>query len=181
MTSANRFWPILNHMLMDLISCWQSKGTELQRVEKAITITRKYCDEVQHECWKNGFCNQGEEIDYFKYMQPQFTGRLAYLNKLEASLLKLQNENETGTIFWLRESRKFNDFHRRNKCFIDYMESGESNEDEQYFLHSDVKHVKSSIAPLTTIKECIPKLKFPATALYAEKHYHEYVRHQLSN
>jgi len=134
MKREDRFLPFINGLLTDLIYCWQSKTTELLRIETAIMITRKHCEKIKHELFSHPFCSDEQEIDFFRNIQPNFTGRLCYYTILYEAHVSLPVKESEINYFWHNEQKRFYRFRDRNLAYIEYLESGNTNEDDKYFL-----------------------------------------------
>src|SRR4051794_569467 len=127
---TNRHFTVfLNAMLSELVCCWQRKSPELLRVEAAYMITMKHWNELKSECWQHSFKSTEEEIQFFKVIKPQFTGRIAYYSLLYETLLKLSNDHSDVMSFWESESRRLLSFIQANADFVTHMERGDTKKD----------------------------------------------------
>ena len=174
MKRESRFLPLVTAMLKDLIICWQSKTPELLKVETAIMITRKHCERLKNELFNHPFTSDDEEITFFKTIQPQFTAKLCYYTILYEALVS--SPDVEINLFWENERKRFHRFKKRHYSFIQYMESGNTVEDEIYFLrrtNRNAQHLHSKMyglgPDLFTLNDHL------ASALLAEKMYFEYV------
>jgi hypothetical protein len=177
MTRESRFLHHISAMLNDLIFCWQSRTTELLKVESAIMIMRKHCDRLKNELFKHPFTCDEDEIIFFKSIQPQFTGKLCYYTILYEALVSAPETDIN--LFWANERKRFQRFSKKHSSFIQYMESGSTYDDEMYFLrrtNRNAQQLHSKMyglgADLFTLNDHL------ASAFLAEKMYFDYVKHK---
>src|SRR5688572_7292810 len=112
-----RFWPLMNRMLMELLDCWQRKTPEVLIAGAAYMITMKYWKEVKNICWQHPFETREEEIYFFKHIKSQFTGRLAYYNILYEALASAPLEDHAQKPYWQKELKRYGTFLERNSAF----------------------------------------------------------------
>ena len=171
---ASRFRPYINEMLIELIFCWQSRTPELLRVESAIMITRKHCDRVKNELFRHPFTCDEEELNFFKKIQPHFTGKLCYYTILYEALISSTN-HDAGD-FWENEQNRYLRFKEKYADFFDYMESGSKVNDEMYFLRRSNVNAQTHHSKLYGLgPDLYTSHDHLASTLFAEKLYYNYV------
>jgi len=177
MKRESRFLHHVSAMLNDLIFCWQSRTTEMLKVETAIMIMRKHCDRLKNELFNHPFTSDEDEITFFKIIQPQFTGKLSYYTILYEALVS-SPETEVN-LFWANERKRYHRFKKKHCSFIQYMESGCSVEDEMYFLRRTNRNAQQLHSKMYGLGDDLFTLyDHLASALLAEKMYFDYVTHK---
>jgi hypothetical protein len=175
-----RFRPLMNKMLTELLDCWQRKTPEVLIVGAAYMITMKYWKEDKSECWQNPFTTAEEEISFFKNIKCQFTGRLAYYSILYESLASLPLEKDAGKTYWKNELKRYKEFVEKHGSFVDYLAKGDNQLDAQYFLRKNLTGpVPAHLAMYDGDPEFCTARDYLVSGWFAETHYHQYVLGKL--
>jgi hypothetical protein len=133
---------LLRDMLAQLITCWQRKQPEKILLESAFMLTQRYCEEVKQLVWNTGFVSEMEEIDFYKNVQLQFSGRLLYYSIVYESVLSSPNDHEAASDFWEKELERHERFREKNESLVTYCDEERTDQDEYYFLR---KHTTDKI------------------------------------
>jgi hypothetical protein len=149
---------------------------------------------------KNGvFCNEKEEINFFRNVKPQFTCYIEFFILLSRGLLFMpanrpatRSINSTiakeiatrlndSTLFWEQEEKRFNFFCKKNENFINYYKCGQNSNDANYFLR---KNNNCKYVPVTQVYDVDKNYRSANGHLIgmylAHKLYNEYVRERLN-
>ena len=129
---------VYKDLMRDVTNIRAGEGTELSRIEACFKTALAYWEEVKEMIRKEVFADNQEEIDFFKYTKPRFTGLVEYYTQRYQALLFIP-EKDVGTIlyFWKMELKKIDRFLITQSDFINYYEKGETYKDTQYFLRAD--------------------------------------------
>ena len=147
----------------------------------AYMITMKHWKEVKSECWQHPFPNMEDEIDFFKNIKCQFTGRLAYYSILYESLTVLPGEKQEEAAFWHSQLKRYEHFTEKHSTFIDYLKNGKSQFDEQYFLRKNLSGpVPSHLAMYDGDPEFCTARDYLVSGYFAETQYRQYVLARLN-
>ncbi|HMH24413.1 MAG TPA: RteC domain-containing protein [Puia sp.] len=148
--------------LLDIIEhCQHSSGPEMEKIEDCFKHSLDYWGKVREGVKENGFDSIAGEIRFFKEVKPLFTGLIEYYTRRYHALLFLPTDDkaEQGR-FWQWELRKIERFFENNAAFCVYMQEGETDKDEKYFLRSantEAHHTKSydSDADISTSRDSV--------------------------
>lgn len=127
------------------------------------------------------FINDEEEIQFFKTIKPKFTGYIEYLMLVNHGLLFIPTEsNDAQQIYWQYEVERMGRFKDRNKAFVEYYESGSTQNDRKYFLpvNGELSHQFSRIYDLHG--DFVTSHDHLVASLFAEKKYHEFAKKKLN-
>ena len=176
MKYENRFRPFLVELLIELIYCWQSKATEQLRLEAAIMVTRKHCGNLRDSLLTQPFVKDEEEISFFKFIQPQFTGRLCFYTIMYEAIVSAPSDPAEAHEFWQYEQKRYSRFLEKNHLYIEYLESGATIDDHKYFLRRTNRQPQQFHSKLYGIHpDYFTTLDHLSSALFAEKLYYSYV------
>ncbi|MDP4256159.1 MAG: RteC domain-containing protein [Bacteroidota bacterium] len=123
-----------------------------QRPEKdnleACFRTALYCwEELKSRIRECEFDSDEEEIRFFKSIKPRFTGLVEYYaQRYQAALFAPHSSPAASLYFWKMELKRIDRFFAFNQDFVRYMESGDTDLDEIYFLriYSDLSNVEKA-------------------------------------
>lgn len=94
------------------------------------------------ECWKKinacffdqGFDTEDQEIYFFKYIKPRFTGLLSYYTRCYQCLLFRPNGSKEQVLYYQRELIKAEKFFVDHAEFYAYYIEDRSDQDKEYFI-----------------------------------------------
>ncbi|MEO8234606.1 MAG: RteC domain-containing protein [Flavobacterium sp.] len=115
---------------------------QLIRCENAIEIILKTIKILRTIVHKNNFKAEGEEIQFFKELKPQFTSKLIYYNMVYKIEMKKPNGgNRVVKKYYQNELLKLKAFFDNELDFYKYYRSGSTYLDYKYFLRGkfDIK------------------------------------------
>lgn len=84
-----------------------------------------------------GFGTEAEEIDFFRNIKPLFTGYMEFYSILYSAELFVPETAEDALQFRKEELNRSLQFLEKHKDFCDYLESGDTGCDREYFLQGD--------------------------------------------
>jgi hypothetical protein len=122
-----------------LLAVFHSQENE----EKAEMEMVESCFRASLDCWskmtklarKIGFCDESEEIMFFKVVKPSFGACLEYYTYRYHALLFSPAGDPAGMRrFWRWEERKMQRFFDDNREFYTYMRDGATHRDKEFFL-----------------------------------------------
>src|SRR5882672_8072272 len=112
--------------LLDALDlCQHSDGPEMEKIENCFKYSLDYWGKVREQVKEAGFDSAAEEINFFKEINPLYTGLFEYYTRRYHALLFLpaNDKSEQGR-FWLWELRKIERFFESNAGFCRYMQNG---------------------------------------------------------
>ena len=103
--------------------------------EKAIKVLITILEELKTKFATHNFQSKSEEIDFFKFVKPQFTYRLIYYNEIfTIESNKPYGSEKTLRKFFNNELDKLKDFFDENLDFYKYYRTGSTHLDKKYFM-----------------------------------------------
>jgi copper chaperone CopZ len=120
---------------LDLVNAENADG--IIKVERSITVTRKYVNQMRKHIEGHKFKSQKEEIYFFKAAKPQICSRLIYYMKVYS----IESKRPIGT---LKSERKYfqglldqlQNFYNDNLEFHLYYRRNATHLDDKYFINS---------------------------------------------
>ena len=115
---------------------------QIKKCEQAITLILKSINELKKATTKTNFKTQGEEVQFFKEIKPQFTSKLIYFNRVYKIEMKKPNGgNRILKKYYNNELLKLKAFFDNELEFYQYYRSGSTYLDYKYFLRGkfDIK------------------------------------------
>lgn len=110
-------------------------GRELDNIEACFMTALRHWEKFKKVVRLQGFENRADEIHFFKYVKPQFTGLVEYYTqRYQAMLFVPSGSTAQAHYFWKMEDRRIERFFARHREFVQYYEKGETEMDELYFL-----------------------------------------------
>src|SRR5258706_10983810 len=107
-------------MLKDIQRCLQLDLPESENVEACFWIASDYWDKLKERI-KNGIFNdEGDEIDFFRNVKPQFTSWMEYFMILSEGLLFVPEERLCAITYWEEEMKRFKRYCDKNHEFVSY-------------------------------------------------------------
>lgn len=175
-----RFIPLTHQLLMELVNCWQRPVREIMKAEAAFLLTKKHCAALQHACWEMPFESQEEGIAYIRHVQPQFAGRLLFYSMLYKALLHEPKGSENRKNYWEGKALRLGRFVKQHRELILYLDSGESDQDRQFF---SLRHQYIGRREITELLNHSPDDPIATDAvpthLFAERSFHADVQGRL--
>lgn len=168
---------ICRQLLADTENCRQAKLPDLEKLEQSFRITIKAWSRLQDEFLGYRFDTTEEEINFFKYIKPLFTGRIEfYAMAYKAALFCPEDNKKQLRSFWKEELKKLHTFRKNNEGFVAYYEKGFTSLDQDYFLETKES---SAPTPYHLGAELSSSHDYLASAILAHEMYHKYVLDQL--
>jgi hypothetical protein len=119
----------------DIIHILAGPDPELDRIEDSFMSALWHWEKFKNSVRGQSFSSRAEEIDFFKFTKPRFTGLVEYYTQRYQALLFAPAGNPAKAhYFWKMEDRRIERFFVRHREFIQYYEQGETDLDELYFL-----------------------------------------------
>ncbi|HEY0678114.1 MAG TPA: RteC domain-containing protein [Chitinophagaceae bacterium] len=122
----------------------RSRRTDLSpasRIAYGFKITVEYWNRLREMIRVQPFCNESEEVWFFKILKPKVTAMMEYHTLVyHAELFMPLVKDDDLCSFWEKEIGKVKKFYRRNASFIHYYKSGRTNLDHLYFKQVSVKN-----------------------------------------
>jgi hypothetical protein len=116
--------------------------TDTNLIDQSYHLADQYWRRVKQQVRASGFRDDAEEIEFFKYIKPKFTGLLEFY----LLLFRYQVHAEEGNPFvdQMRrdEAAKIVEFRQKHAFFIDYFDKGLTDWDSQYFLRRKFNRVQ---------------------------------------
>jgi len=126
---------LIDDLLLELGSLTATGEPEILKTELRFKCCNDYWSLAKRWVAYDGFSNDKEEIDFFKYIKPIFTGHIDFY----ASVYYYQFfcpvvGSAEIEAFQQQELGKINEFREVHKAFISYFDSGSTEHDAEYFL-----------------------------------------------
>lgn len=122
-------------LLRDTGFIWQSSLPETERTESCFKCSLQYWSGLKEIIQRDSFQTDEEEIKFFKYIKPRFTGQLMYYTEVYQYLLFCPGYDPGGIAeFQRKELRKIERFRENHREFIAYCSSKARDRDAAYFL-----------------------------------------------
>lgn len=178
----NQEYQLLYHeMLQDVERCMGLDLPGTEKMESGFWIAHKYWERLQGAIRQKGFCNEQEEIEFFREVKPHFTCYMEYFILLCESVQFVPVQKDTEREFWEHEEKRLDRFCAKHETFVNYYESGERHGDPLYFLrenNNQAKPVRPKLAfdndaTLTTSHDQVLR------SYLANKKYNAYVKEKL--
>ncbi len=126
-------------MEADIIRILAGAGPELDRIKACFDTSSLHWEKFSHTVRVLGFENSADEIHFFKFIKPRFTGLVEYYSQRYQALLSVRDGNsEKAHRFWKMQERLIERFFTRHREFVRYYEEGETEMDELYFLREQI-------------------------------------------
>jgi hypothetical protein len=111
------------------------KKAEMEMIEACFRSSLECWGKIGNLARKNGFCDESEEIGFFKEVKPTFGACLEYYTFRYHALLfaPVDNPGEMRR-FWHWEEKKMRRFFDDNREFCAYLRGGDTRRDKEYFL-----------------------------------------------
>jgi hypothetical protein len=114
-------------------------GDILFRAESGITMVERYIKRLQSQIGKKTFASQGEEINFFKHIKPQFFSKLIYYGRLfNIESRRPRGSNAAQVKYLKNQIEKLQIFFNDNLEFYNYYRRGAISLDEQYFVRGNM-------------------------------------------
>jgi hypothetical protein len=111
------------------------KGPELEKMETCFSAALRHWEKFKASASELRFAGRKDEIRFFKFIKPQFTGLVEYYTQRYQALLFIPSGTSASVLyFWKMEFRRIERFFARHEEFVRYYEQGETEMDELYFL-----------------------------------------------
>lgn len=124
-------------MLNDLAVCMSMNQPLKTKAEKCFWIAHDHWKELVYNKNLLDFCNDHEEIEFFKFVKPNFTSYQEYFILLYESLLFVPKDKENAICFWQDELKQYERFCNKHRYFISYYQTGKRKLDKVYFLRQN--------------------------------------------
>jgi hypothetical protein len=132
-----RFKNLYERLLDETQAIWRQDIPEAEKAESSCSCCLRYLEQVKAVVEISPFRDEQEEIAFFKYEKPWFSGRMEYYTQVYLYVLFCPSENlEEFSAGELDKIRKFRESHAN---FIHYITSGATNRDREYFLNTHEK------------------------------------------
>ena len=126
------------NLIRDIMYIRSGEGTELAGIEAAFKTAIAHWEAIKEKVREETFTDEQEEIRFFKYIKPRFTGLIEYYTQRYQALLFIPDKDiETMLYFWKLEMKKIDRFFLAQSEFIQYYEQGCTDKDSLYFLRAD--------------------------------------------
>ena len=110
---------------------------QVERAESCFWIASNYWERLKEIMKPGMFQNEKEEIDFFRNVKPQFTGRIEYFTILYEGLLFEPKDRDSALLFWNEEEKRLVRFRNKNETTISYYDSNDQYMDKEYFLRKN--------------------------------------------
>lgn len=128
------------YMEADIIRILAGTGPELDRIKDCFITASEHWEKFRNTVHVLGFENRADEIHFFKFIKPRFTGLVEYYSQRYQALLFVSDGNaEKAHSFWKMQDRRIERFFARHREFVRYYEEGETEMDERYFIRESGK------------------------------------------
>jgi RteC protein len=118
---------------------------ETERTESCFRCCQEYWELVKEMLARSEFLDDREEVKFFKYIKPRFTGQLEYYTLVYHYLLFCSEIGSVGRVeLTNNELRKIGLFRYVHAEFINYMASATTDRDAWYFLRRNASSEKTS-------------------------------------
>jgi RteC protein len=120
-------------MLQRELSQFQSQELGIGGIEKCLLAAGNHWAKIKVALLSYEFESIEEEVWFFKVVKPQFTSELEYYGLLYHSALFCPPELKAQRKFWIKESKRLEEFKAKNKTFYLYHISGYTLGDKEFF------------------------------------------------
>ena len=122
-------------MEADIIRILAGAAPELDRIKACFDTASVHWEKFSNTVRVLGFENPADEIHFFKFIKPRFTGLMEYYSQRYQALLFVSDGNSAKAHrFWKMQEYRIERFFARHHEFVRYYEEGETEMDEEYFL-----------------------------------------------
>jgi hypothetical protein len=129
-----RFKNLYERLLEETGIIWGQTIPEAEKAESCCSCCLRYLEQVKAAIEISPFRDEQEEIAFFKYDKPWFSGRLKYFTQVYLCALFCPKENLDE--YCAAELDKIRQFRESHAEFIHYITSGATNRDREYFLNT---------------------------------------------
>jgi hypothetical protein len=108
---------------------------ETAMIEGCFTIANHYWNDIKQRLESYLFCNETEEIHFFKNIKPLFIAAIEYYTlHYQAILFRPTHDAPSLAAYWLHQLKRVETFYARHKDFYLYYTSGQTYSDSIYFI-----------------------------------------------
>jgi hypothetical protein len=108
---------------------------ETAMIEGCFTIASHYWNGIKQCLESYLFCNETEEIHFFKNIKPLFIAAIEYYTlHYQAILFRPSHDATSLAAYWLHQLKRVETFYARHKDFYLYYTSGQTCSDSIYFI-----------------------------------------------
>lgn len=152
------FEDLYKDFLMETKDSASQGMTERECVEENYWKAKRHWEQLKELIKKVEFENEAEEIDFFKNVKPQITSRIEYYVLLSEALLFVPGNRPTDSkelivSFWKEQEKRCQRFFEKNKVIIQYIDTGETDLDDEYFLRRNNSIDVSQLSPAPVHEE----------------------------
>lgn len=134
--------PVCEEIYQEMVSeVYVSRQIDLSatsRVTYCFKVCMDYWNRLKEQLRSYTFANEEEEIWFYKSLKPKFTSLIEYYTFVYHALLFMPSLGEDDMqVFWNKEKDKIEQFYSKNAAFCQYYKSGNTSQDQMYFLRSN--------------------------------------------
>ncbi len=130
----DKFKNLYERLLQETRTIWEQVIPEAEKAESSCSCCLRYLEQVNAVVKISPFRSEQEEIDFYKYEKPWFSGRLEYYTQVYLYTLFCPRENLDE--FSATELDKIRKFREGQTKFIHYIASGATDRDREYFVNT---------------------------------------------
>lgn len=174
-----KYEPLYRDMLNDMARCRMLELPDAEIAESCYRVALNYWRRLKEYFGQRVMYVDEEEIEFFKYVKPEFTAYIEYNLLLNQALLFIPEDKEAAIRYWKEEAGRYQRFQKRHADFIQYYDSRCREKDADYFL---LRNYRVDMKPQERIYEdedCRSSHDHLVRGLLAGRMYQEYVEEKL--
>lgn len=115
----------------------QKNISEIKKASEISALAKKEIEKLKQHVYRHEFKSEEEEIQFFKYIKPQFAAPILY----STFIIRIETKRPAGALkgiksFYQNELDRCNNLNSYEMAFSQYMRSNGTENDQQYFLRS---------------------------------------------
>ena len=138
---------LYSDLLQELANIKELPLSEEKIIEDQFALCIQYKQKLLDWQKENHFGDETEEIYFFKFIQPKFTGLIHFYKKRYQAILFLPPESALQIPFYEYELDKTEKFFLDNAAAYQYFKSMSTDRDREYFLPESAEDLEPSTLP----------------------------------
>jgi hypothetical protein len=151
-----KFQELYERLDNEMLAIQRSGLSEQEKTEACFKGCLDYLPLLKEVIQHNPFACDREEIDFFKYIKPQFTGQLEFYTQVyQYQLFCPVSDPVQAVQFRAKELRRIERFREMHAEFIRYYTSGATSRDAVFFLR---RYYEEPVVPCTKVFDIDPEM-----------------------
>lgn len=169
-----------SRMLCQIEDCQDKNLSEQEQAALNYKFALQFWKQLKEEMIYYKFENNEEVIYFYKNIKPKFTALIEYLMLLNYGLSFVPEVSKySEQTYWQDESKRLARFIKKNKSFVEYLKSGNTDRDEEYFLPIEAGSFHQITKVYDSDGEFVSLNDHLVASLKAEEMYHEFAKKKL--